>query len=61
MYVRGNWNLNKSERRKIETNETRFLRLVSGCTLTHLIRNTTVLDEFTNIHILLSESKLRNM
>jgi hypothetical protein len=37
-----NWALSRSEKRKIETGEMRFLRRVSGCALTDYVRNTTI-------------------
>jgi hypothetical protein len=47
MYGSENWDLNRSERRKIETTEM----LVFGCTFTDHVRN-KIRDEFTNIYVL---------
>jgi riboflavin synthase alpha subunit len=42
VYGGENWALNRSEKRKIERAEMRFLRRVSGHTLTGHVRNTTI-------------------
>jgi hypothetical protein len=44
MYRSENWALIRSERRKIEAAEMRFLGRVSGYTPTDHVRSTTILD-----------------